>query len=334
MNVQDLNAMAIAQLKEFYSSLSNPISVIGTGKNGCKIKKDWIDAIEKSAIAPKEQEIIPDDEIPFYEPYTEEELEELEHSEEELEVWELEPEPTIFGTPISFGWTADRLLKGMKTVTRRTWKAKYAQMFINAYQQGKLIQAFDKDRRYGGKLIGYLKVSGIYQESVFDMPESDVSAEGYPELNWSRFADRFFYDLVKDWDENKAIVWVIRFEFIPLVTYSEILEKRGFQLFGDGERLFTNQHTEDKGEFNGWRILLTPDFKRTVSGNIFYQRVDLVNIASGECWSKDITKIPLSKECVLIARKAILDISYNMVNAKKSSLVEYENETKRPERIK
>jgi hypothetical protein len=123
-----------------------------------------------------------------------------------------------FGTPISFGWTADRLLKGMKTVTRRTWKAKYAQMFINAYQQGKLIQAFDKDRRYGGKLIGYLKVSDIYQESIFDMPESDVSAEGYPELSKEEFIGKFFSDIE---GSDNHVVWVIRFEFFLLIGGDE-----------------------------------------------------------------------------------------------------------------
>lgn len=320
-NTIDLNAMTIAQLKEFYSSLSNPISVIGTGKNGYKSKKDWIDAIAKSltVINGDDQsvteevieEAIADDEIPFYgegmEPYWEDlEEEELGRFREER----YQSEREIFGVPISFGWTADRLLAGIKTVTRRTWGFRYANMFINAYKQGKLVQAFDKDRRYKGKLIGYLKISDVYLESIFDMPESDVELEGFSELSKEEFIGKFFSD-IEGYDSSW--VWVIRFEFIPLPSHSEILERHGFKLFGDVKDCwFISRYSEIKEELNGWKIMLTPGFKRTSSGNVFFQKIDLINIDSGEMWTKEISSTPISKKCLLIARKAILDIGYNL----------------------
>ncbi|HEY9701634.1 MAG TPA: hypothetical protein V6C58_04270 [Allocoleopsis sp.] len=311
----DLNAMTIAQLKEFYSTLSNPISVIGTGKNGYKSKKDWIDAIEKSLISVNDgdqsvtEEVIADDEIPFYgegtEPYWED-LEELGKFREER----YQPEREIFGVPISFGWTADRLLAGIKSVTRRTWKIKYAQMFINAYEQGKLIQAFDKGRQYGGKLIGYLKISDIYRESIFDISKSDVELEGFPELSKEEFIERFFPDMEV---YQGGLVWVIRFDFVGLTSHPEILERHGFKLSGDVKNCwFLSRYSEIKEELNGWKIILTPGFKRTSSGNIFFQKIDLINIDSGEMWSKDVTGTPISKKCLSIARKAILDIAYNL----------------------
>lgn len=258
-NTIDLNAMTIAQLKEFYSTLSNPISVIGTGKNGYKSKKDWIDAIEKSLISINDndqlatEKVMITDEIPFYgegmEPY---ELEELESLEElgKFREEHYQPEREIFGVPISFGWTADKLLMGIKTVTRRTWTDRYAQMFINAYKKGKLIQAFDKDRRYGGKLIGYLNLTcEPYKESLFGMPDKDIKLEGFPEMNWRQFTDNFFYDLVRDWDQNMSVVWVIRFEFIPLSSYLELQEQRA--ILNNNYQLPAYEY---QGEYEGQKI--------------------------------------------------------------------------------
>jgi hypothetical protein len=120
--------------------------------------------------------------------------------------------------PISFGKTLPQLLSGTKTVTRRTWNDRYAQIFIRAFNEGKLVPAFDKDRRYEGKLIGYLRLTERpKKESIYDMPLSDLAAEGFPDLTWKEFVERFFKDcLDKGDDEAKSLVWVVRFQFLPL----------------------------------------------------------------------------------------------------------------------
>ena len=120
------------------------------------------------------------------------------------------------GHPISFGKTLDALLGGGKSVTRRTWSRRHAEHFINRFDRGQNVRAFDKDRRGGGQLVGWLRLTQKpYRERLADMPSSDVAAEGFPELSKPEFIDRFF--------EGNAdlTVWVIRFEFAPLEVEPE-----------------------------------------------------------------------------------------------------------------
>ena len=113
------------------------------------------------------------------------------------------------GLAISFGKTLPQLYGG-KSVTRRTWTSEYAKKFINAYWEMRRIKALDKDYRYGGKQIGWLRLTTKpYQESLSEMPIADVALEGFPELSKEEFIAQFF-------DNNPhEIVWVIRFEFAP-----------------------------------------------------------------------------------------------------------------------
>lgn len=110
------------------------------------------------------------------------------------------------GLSISFGLTADRIHQ--KSVTRRTWRDTHAAKFIRAFEQEKQIVALDRDRRYGGKQIGWLTLAASpYQEKLADMPDSDIPLEGYPELTRSEFIDQFFGG------DSDQILWVIRFKF-------------------------------------------------------------------------------------------------------------------------
>jgi len=112
------------------------------------------------------------------------------------------------GLIISFGKTLEFLPR--KTVTRRTWKDVHAQKFISAFSQNKLlVRAFDKDPRYGGKQIGWCRLTRApYQERLCDMPEEDLLAEGGMCDTIAEFVQRYF-------DGNPRLeVWVVRFEFI------------------------------------------------------------------------------------------------------------------------
>jgi hypothetical protein len=112
--------------------------------------------------------------------------------------------------PISFGYTTPQLFAG-KSVTRRCWKDSYAQQFIKRWQCGITTYiALDKDRRWGGKQIGWITLTCCpYKQRLSEMPLSDLAAEGFPELNAQEFIQRFFKG-----DRTKE-VWVIRFKFTP-----------------------------------------------------------------------------------------------------------------------
>jgi hypothetical protein len=119
--------------------------------------------------------------------------------------------PTTSGLRISFGKTLAFLAN--KTVTRRAWKDTHAKKFINAFHRNKLVKALDKDIRYGGKQIGWCRLlCAPYKEKLCDMPPSDLEAEGGMCRSIGEFVGRYFKG------DSSLVVWVIRFEFIPLAV--------------------------------------------------------------------------------------------------------------------
>ncbi|MDD5353225.1 MAG: hypothetical protein PHS93_08715 [Candidatus Omnitrophica bacterium] len=56
---------------------------------------------------------------------------------------------------ISFAWTTQVLLDGVKTVTRRDWVDRYAMTF----HKGDIVQAYDKNPRCGGKKIAKIRLT-------------------------------------------------------------------------------------------------------------------------------------------------------------------------------
>ena len=118
-------------------------------------------------------------------------------------------EPALSGLGISFWKTLQCLTH--KTVTRRAWKDKHAQKFINAFHQNKLVKALDKDIRYGGKKIGWCRLlCARYKEQLAAMPDEDLAAEGGMCSSVSEFIKQYFKD------NSSLEVWVIRFEFVLL----------------------------------------------------------------------------------------------------------------------
>jgi hypothetical protein len=106
---------------------------------------------------------------------------------------------------ISFAWTASQLLSGQKTVTRRTWTDVYA----STVTPGMICQAWDKSPWFGGRHIADIRITDLYKEALRDMPESDLTAEGFPELSRDAFMTKFFGEREIDLDTR---VWVVRFE--------------------------------------------------------------------------------------------------------------------------
>ena len=101
---------------------------------------------------------------------------------------------------ISFAWTSEALLKKKKTVTRRTWKNKYASQF----KVGDRCVAYNKNPRLGGKPIAIIQITDIYKEKLKDMPVSDLKNEGGLWKTKKEFIELF--------DSPEQVVWVIRFE--------------------------------------------------------------------------------------------------------------------------
>jgi hypothetical protein len=114
------------------------------------------------------------------------------------------------GLAISFGKVDPELLNS-KSVTRRNWVDSYAQKFIRAYRKGKRVKALDKGFQYGGKQIGWLTLlEEPYEQKLSDMPDTDLAAEGFPNLSKAEFINQFFEG------KPETVVWVVRFKFEPL----------------------------------------------------------------------------------------------------------------------
>jgi hypothetical protein len=76
---------------------------------------------------------------------------------------------------ISFAQTTDALIKGLKSETRRCWTDDYARQF----RIGDVCKAFDKNPRCGGKEIARIQIlENPYRESIYEMDDDDVKAEG------------------------------------------------------------------------------------------------------------------------------------------------------------
>lgn len=122
-----------------------------------------------------------------------------------------------FGTPISFGYTAQYLPQ--KSVTRRDWKDSHAAKFIRAYERAAAngeelrVPAIDKGYHADGKQIGWAILTEIpYKEKLKDMPEADLVAEGGMCSTVSEFAAKYFKE---DLDKE---TWVVRFKFQAIET--------------------------------------------------------------------------------------------------------------------
>ncbi|NEO85482.1 MAG: hypothetical protein F6J87_14725 [Spirulina sp. SIO3F2] len=120
--------------------------------------------------------------------------------------------------PISFGWTSDRLPpKGCKSVTRRFWSPRTATIMQSYLEQGRILPAVDKQRCYGGKQIGWLKLNGLGRSPLSKLTWEDCQLEGYPELTPTQFLARFF-----EGKELSEEPWVVGFEYEAIMPEIEV----------------------------------------------------------------------------------------------------------------
>ncbi|KKL52538.1 hypothetical protein LCGC14_2284450 [marine sediment metagenome] len=116
---------------------------------------------------------------------------------------------------ISFNWTVSAFLAGAKTVTRRDWKDSYAKTF----KKGEIIAAYDKQRRFGGRKIGLIKLTQApYKENSADIPDDDWESEGMHILEGEhKLIDGLTpYEFWQRWLQHPVDLWVIRFRIVGL----------------------------------------------------------------------------------------------------------------------
>jgi hypothetical protein len=120
---------------------------------------------------------------------------------------------------ISFAWTSEAFEAGRKTVTRREWAEKYAQRF----KVGDICQAYDKQPRFGGKLIGTLKIESKNYEHISTMPDDDFENEGlrYMQENNINFKGEDAKEAFENWRKQDKWYWVIRFKPILVICFEK-----------------------------------------------------------------------------------------------------------------
>lgn len=124
---------------------------------------------------------------------------------------------------ISFGWTWPPFVAGVKTVTRRGWKLRYAAQWHACDE----FLAYDRSPRYGGEVIGRGKLVGRPElTQMRDMPDQDYIAEGFAwlhdhpqclpraarEQEWAGCTFAAF----DGWRNAGGPIYVIRFEVLEI----------------------------------------------------------------------------------------------------------------------
>jgi len=116
------------------------------------------------------------------------------------------------------------LLRGKKTVTRRDWNDKHAQLFINAFRKGQLIEAYDKSPRHGGRKVANIRlIEKPRTEPLSAMTMADVEDEGGLWGSVAEFTEAFIegnalhhYEMTREDLTEDTPIWVIRFELVDI----------------------------------------------------------------------------------------------------------------------
>tara|TARA_Y100000310_G_scaffold329545_1_gene399618 strand:+ start:1302 stop:1910 length:609 start_codon:yes stop_codon:yes gene_type:complete len=137
---------------------------------------------------------------------------------------------------ISFAYTTPALLAGAKNVTRRTWKDSWGSRF----KANEFIEATDKDKRGGGKVIGLIQLTERPRKEPLNlMPDEDFTGEGFEYLALKtkiakfgmsakgspslRLTEMYYYfSTCQKLDDEE---WVIRFKWFDWsVDYSKFTD--------------------------------------------------------------------------------------------------------------
>jgi len=122
---------------------------------------------------------------------------------------------------LSFGYTTDALLAGVKTVTRRDWHDKYAQQWMN--RVGELADAWNTSPRVISKnphRIATIRLLGVQLTQSY--PDEDYELEGlrWMEDNGLAMPVGYHRDPVKPsvywraWQQYRPLLYRVEFEVV------------------------------------------------------------------------------------------------------------------------
>jgi len=120
---------------------------------------------------------------------------------------------------MSFSHTAEAVIGGWKTVTRRCWKASHAAKFT----PGTLVQAWDHlpHRQFAGspnrkpRRIATLRIVSVRRERIDAVTDDDVAREGFPGKDAKWFIERF-RKIVGDKDGSPTHCYRVEFEIVEV----------------------------------------------------------------------------------------------------------------------
>jgi hypothetical protein len=117
---------------------------------------------------------------------------------------------------ISFAHTTPAVLAGVKHVTRRDWKPRYARSF----KAGELVYALDKNFRNGGQRVAIIRLTeNPSAEWTVDARASDYAGEGFAWLH--EHGIRVFGltppELWQRWQAAPEYLYVVRFELVEVL---------------------------------------------------------------------------------------------------------------------
>jgi len=115
---------------------------------------------------------------------------------------------------ISFAWTTPALLAGAKTMTRRKWKADYAERF----KSGMLVDAWDRSPRTGkGRKVATIRLT---RDAYLEVLEGPIPSEVYRREGFAWLATHGYREVVdricSDWVGSADAEWVVEFELVEV----------------------------------------------------------------------------------------------------------------------
>jgi len=110
---------------------------------------------------------------------------------------------------ISFAWTMEALLAGLKTATRRDWTNSHAAKF----HEGDLVDAYDRNPRIGGKKGAVVRLTVTpFRQWLHDVTDEDEVKEGHLWGSGAAYREAMGID---------RPLWVVEFNLVSVIINQE-----------------------------------------------------------------------------------------------------------------
>lgn len=135
---------------------------------------------------------------------------------------------------LSFAWTTPAVVVRVKTQTRRDWTPRTFSMYKRAMSEGRLVDAYDRSPRFGGKPFGQIRITGLVEsEDSRTIPDNSWFKEGFHVLAMlgAKIGGSSPEDVWRFWKErNEQEQNVVDFELVSLNEYGEALREETMAL--------------------------------------------------------------------------------------------------------